>query len=160
MNKTNLKILTFIGLLVLSVWFLMNKTQNPSSTVPANNEVVFDESEIPVEENVLNDMLALNYPTAGEVVTSPLIVTGSARGGWFFEGSFPVVLTDWDGLIIAEGVAQAEGEWMTDEFVPFTAELTYTIPAYGDTGSLILQKANPSGLSENDDAVEITINFR
>ncbi len=138
----------------------MNKTQNAVTPLPENDEVVFDESEMPVEENVLNDMVVLNYPTAGEIVTSPLLVTGSARGGWFFEGSFPVVLTDWDGLIIAEGIAQADGEWMTEEFVPFTAELTFTVPEYGDSGSLILQKSYSSGLLENGDAVEITVNFR
>jgi len=87
-------------------------------------------------------------------------VKGEARGNWYFEASFPVVLTDWDGLIIASGVATAEGNWMTTDFVPFTATLDFTKPNYGSNGSLILKKDNPSGLPENDDSLEIMVKFK
>ncbi len=118
----------------------------------------------PAEDNLAtnelgNEMIWLQEPLDGETVSSPLVVRGQARGGWFFEANFPVILTDWDGLIIAEGFATAEGEWMTEEFVPFSAEITFVRPEYGDRGSLILQKANPSGLSEHDDALEIVVRF-
>lgn len=109
------------------------------------------------------DLIQLTNPRPGQKITSPLTVTGQARGYWFFEASFPVVLTDWDGRIIAEGVAQAEGEWMTEEFVPFAVTLTFDTPTAGDPavnrGSLILQKDNPSGLPEHDDALEIPVVF-
>ena len=78
---------------------------------------------------------------------------------WFFEADFPVILTNWDGLIIAEHYATAEGAWMTEDFVPFTATLEFEPPEYGERGTLILQKANASGLPEHDDAVEITVFF-
>ena len=80
---------------------------------------------------------------------------------WFFEASFPVVLTNWDGLIIAEGIATAQGEWMTTEFVPFEATLKFIVDknAYSNRGFLILRKDNPSGLPEHDDALEIPIMF-
>jgi len=94
-----------------------------------------------------------------ETVRSPLLVKGRARGNWFFEASFPVVIVDWDGRIIGQGIAQAQGEWMTTEFVPFEATLTFTADpqAYSTRGSLILQKDNPSGLPEYDDALEIPV---
>ncbi|MCK5466500.1 hypothetical protein KAI56_03330, partial [Candidatus Parcubacteria bacterium] len=76
-----------------------------------------------------------------------------------FEGDFPVVLTDWDGLIIGEGIAVAQSEWMTEEFVPFTAEIKFEVPEYKNNGTLILQKDNPSGLPENDDALEMPVFF-
>ncbi|MDO8260943.1 MAG: Gmad2 immunoglobulin-like domain-containing protein, partial [Candidatus Magasanikbacteria bacterium] len=82
-----------------------------------------------------------------------------ARGTWFFEGSFPVVLTNWDGLIIAEGVAQAKGDWMTEDFVDFSVTLEFTGPQLYNRGSLILMKDNPSGLPQNDDAFEVTVEF-
>ena len=104
-------------------------------------------------------LIQLTSPMPNEAIASPLTITGQARGYWFFEASFPVVLTDWDGLIIAEGVATADGEWMTEEFVPFTASLTFTVPSYGITGTLILKKANASGLPEHDDALELPITF-
>jgi hypothetical protein len=55
--------------------------------------------------------------------------------------------------------------YTTDDFVPFSGELTFTSPySAGDPdfmarGTLILQKANPSGLPEHDDAVEIPVTF-
>lgn len=115
-------------------------------------------------ENIGNEMekaslIRLDDPRPNQQITSPLKISGQARGTWFFEGSFPVVLTDWDGLIIAEGYAQAQGEWMTEDFVPFSAELNFTMPDYSDKGALMLQKDNPSGLPENDDALEVPVQF-
>jgi hypothetical protein len=105
--------------------------------------------------------ILLETPRENETITSPLTVRGRARGQWFFEGSFPIVLTNWDGLIIAEGIATAEGEWMTEEYVPFEATLTFTSDTtVSNRGTLILQRENPSGLPENDDALEITVFFQ
>ena len=98
-------------------------------------------------------------PEPNAVITSPLVIEGEARGTWFFEASFPIVLTDWDGKIIAQGHAEAQDEWMTENFVPFKATLTFTVPAYGERGFLILQKDNPSGLPEHDDSLEMPIKF-
>jgi len=106
------------------------------------------------------DLIRLSYPRPGDVIGSPLVVTGEARGYWFFEASFPVLVTDWDGKIIGEGYATAEGDWMVEDFVPFTAEVTFKKPdLYLDRGTLILKKDNPSGLPEHDDALEIPISF-
>jgi hypothetical protein len=114
-----------------------------------------------------DDMIVLYEPLPEQRdITSPLTVRGKARGSWFFEASFPVVLTDWDGRIIAQTAAQAKGDWMTSEFVEFEATLTFESPTatnsadYAKRGTLILQKDNPSGLPENDDSREITIFFK
>jgi len=106
------------------------------------------------------DLIRLDNPRPNQEITSPLAIKGQARGTWFFEGSFPVVLVNWDGLIIAEGQAKASSDWMTEDFVPFTAELSFVKPDYKNNGSLILQKDNPSGLPANDDALEIPIIFK
>jgi hypothetical protein len=105
------------------------------------------------------DIIRIDYPRPNQVIQSPLTVTGEARGPWFFEASFPVILTNWDGLIIAQGIAQAKSDWMTTDFVPFEARLTFAVDksAYSNKGSLILKKDNPSGLPQNDDALEIPI---
>ena len=105
------------------------------------------------------DLINITTPRPNEIIKSPLTIKGQARGNWFFEGSFPVILTDWDGLIIAQGIATAEGEWTTTEFVPFSATLEFKAPAFKNNGNLILKKDNPSGLSKNDDALEIPILF-
>lgn len=110
------------------------------------------------------DLIRILSPMANEEISSPLAIKGEARGYWFFEASFPIVLVDWDGRIIAQAIATAEKEWMTEDFVPFTAELSFEKPEFirnfSKRGALILQKDNPSGLSEHDDALEIPIVFR
>ena len=95
-----------------------------------------------------------------KTLSTPTTIKGEVPGNWSFEASIPVVLTDWDGRIIAEEPAQLEGDWMTEEYVPFTVDLTFETPTEYQNGSLILRKDNPSGLPENDDAVEIPINYR
>jgi hypothetical protein len=128
----------------------------PAPQVPADLQAHIDSKA---------DKIKVASPVPMGVVESPLRLTGEARGNWFFEASAPVSLVNWDGLIIAEGIITAEGEWMTTEFVPFSGELTFTSPyKEGDPdfmkrGALIFKKDNPSGLPENDDALEFTVWF-
>lgn len=115
-------------------------------------------------ELTYKDLIKVIRPGQNEVVSNPLVVEGQARGSWYFEASFPVVLVDWDGKIIAQGPAQAQGEpgaWMTSDYVPFKATLTFNLEpgTPSDRGALILRKDNPSGLPANDDAFEIPIRF-
>ncbi len=113
-----------------------------------------------------DDLIFLAEPKLEEKIESPLVVKGEAKGQWYFEANFPVILTDWDGKIIAETYAQAQGDWTIEDFVPFVATFEFESPyKEGDpdfmrNGNLILQKANPSGLSENDNALEIRIRFK
>ena len=117
----------------------------------------------PVLEHIKqkSDKIVLTNPLPLQEITSPVTVAGYARGNWFFEASFPVVIVNWDGLIIGQGIATADGEWMTQDFVPFTASIEFKNNQYDTnrTGLLILKKDNPSGLSENDDSLEIPIIF-
>jgi hypothetical protein len=121
----------------------------------------------PAQTPFADDMVVLYEPLPEQRdITSPLTVRGKARGTWFFEASFPVTLTDWDGRIIAQVPAQAKGDWMTTEFVEFEAVLTFDDPTagnpaeYAKRGALILKKDNPSGLPQYDDYREITIFFK
>jgi hypothetical protein len=109
------------------------------------------------------DLIRVDSPRPNTSIKSPLTITGQARGNWFFEASFPIFLTDWNGKIIAQGIATAEGDWMTTDFVPFKATLTFDTGDisghYSNRGTLILKKDNPSGLPENDDALEYQVEF-
>jgi hypothetical protein len=82
------------------------------------------------------ELIRVEQPVREARINSPLQITGQARGQWFFEADAPVVLTDWDGRIIAEGYIQAEGDWMTEEFVPFSGTLEFSPPA--DTGPQVI----------------------
>lgn len=111
--------------------------------------------------NVLEkqNLIRLDRPRPNEFIESPLEISGSARGVWFFEASFPVTLKDSVGRIIAEAPAEAQGEWMTAEFAPFKAVLTFSSPT-GEFGSLILEKDNPSGLPEHADYLRVPVRFK
>ena len=91
------------------------------------------------------------------MVTSPLTVRGEARGTWYFEASFPVKLYDSNGTQIAITPAQAQSDWMTVDFVPYEAVLTFT--ATTQTGTLVLEKDNPSGEPANAASISIPVQF-
>ncbi len=103
-------------------------------------------------------LITVSQPLPNAKVTSPLLVTGEARGYWYFEASFPIRLLDGNGQEIAVTAAQAQGDWMTEDFVPFSATLTFMAPATA-TGTLVLLKDNPSGEPQNDASISIPVNF-
>jgi len=104
------------------------------------------------------DLIKINSPRPNEAIGSPLIISGEARGYWFFEASFPVKLYNKEGVLLTQVVAQAGGDWMTEDFVPFSAVLEFS-PAGATNGKLVLERDNPSGLPENDDQLWLPINF-
>jgi hypothetical protein len=104
-----------------------------------------------------NPAIRVSTPKAEQVVTSPLTVSGEARGPWYFEASFPVKLVDASGQVLATAPAQAKGEWMTPEFVPFEATLTFSTAAR--SGVLVLEKSNASGLPEHADSITVPVRF-
>ncbi len=105
----------------------------------------------------LVDLIRVTEPSAGQLVTSPLVIRGVARGTWFFEASFPLTLEGADGSILGSTIATALGEWMTEEFVPFEATLTFQVPVGTAHGRLILAKDNPSGLPEHDAQLQLPV---
>lgn len=110
------------------------------------------------EEPSISDssFIIVHEPKQNDMITSPLIIRGEARGTWYFEARFPVALEDENGEIIATGTAEAEGEWMTENFVPFVATLTY-VSEEEQSGVLVLQNDNPSGLSENAHELRVPV---
>lgn len=103
-------------------------------------------------------LIRVTSPAPGTEITSPLVITGEAKGNWYFEASFPVKLVGSDEKLIAQGVATAQGDWMTENFVPFTATLTFKDLKVA-TGTLVLQRDNPSGLPQNDAEFRIPVVF-
>lgn len=120
---------------------------NPPTSTPATND-----------NQVKNDLITVDSPHNDELIHSPLVISGQARGSWYFEASFPVKLEDANGKILAQAPAMAQGEWMTDNFVPFSLTLSFTKPTTS-TGKLILQKDKPSGEPENDKEIVVPIRF-
>ena len=133
------------GLLGATIYYLVKDNPEPNPintyTTPADTSMVRAVS-----------------PGANASVRSPLVITGEARGNWYFEASFPVKILDANGNVLGQHYAEAQDEWMTTEFVPFKSTLNFSTPTT-PTGTLVLEKDNPSGLPENDAEVRVPIRF-
>lgn len=131
-------------------WVMEGNPTDPRPSEPCNGA--------PINGNggAEDDMIRVSSPLGGSSVISPLTVEGQARGNWYFEADFPLELVSADGTVLAAGIATAQGDWMTEDFVPFSAELNFNVTAATDA-ELVLHKDNPSGLSEFDDERRITL---
>ncbi|MES3005613.1 MAG: GerMN domain-containing protein [Patescibacteria group bacterium] len=112
----------------------------------------------PVVDTNVSNMIHVENPVAQQIVASGFELRGEARGIWYFEASFPAKLLDANDKVIAQFPVQAQGDWMTTDFVSFKQIVTFSIPETS-TGKLILQKDNPSGLPENNAELVIPIKF-
>jgi hypothetical protein len=184
MNKNKVLIVSFsliiLALIGYMAW-IMNNPQQP----PIKNEVVISSFEecakagYPImesyparcqgpdgqtfTENIGNEvdksnLIRVDNPRPNQEISSPLNIEGTARGSWYFEASFAARLLDANDNVIAVAPIQAEGEWMTTEFVPFSGTLGFKQPTT-ETGTLVLEKANASGLPEHSDEIRIPVKF-
>lgn len=130
----------------------------PRQCALPDGRVYAEEIEVfPVYDNASVDMIRIDNPHAGAVVGKEFIVTGKARGNWYFEASFPIEIQSETGAVIGGTIATAQGDWMTTDFVPFKSEMIDLPSAFTGPAWLILKKDNPSGLPENDAAIRIPI---
>ncbi|MCB0711915.1 MAG: hypothetical protein KDD67_06265 [Ignavibacteriae bacterium] len=106
----------------------------------------------------LSDLIRVVHPTPNSLITSPLKVKGEAVGGWYFEAVFPITLYDSEGNILAEIMPLPQGEWMTENFVPFTGESEFEVPD-GGVGKLVFERDNMSGSVEEDRSLTIPVRF-
>ncbi len=160
-QKTFIFILFAVAALAVSLGYWLISSQRPPSQ-PANGS---SQNGAPKNDAVTGpiiykDLIKVNTPLPGQVVTSPLSVDGEARGIWFFEATFPIRLVDSNGQEIAVGYAQARDNWMTADYVPFEGQLNFKAPMDTNNGFLVLEKANASGLPEHADELRINIRFR
>ncbi len=159
-------LLIFVVLFAASMYGLVATVENSTPTVNTPAAGLSSEQVPPVQKD---DLIMVTAPLTGQTVTSPLMISGKARGNWYSEGVFPVELTTDDGSIIASGEAHAEGEWTTTDYVPFTATLTFPTSnpslrsgATAETstmGYVVLKKDNPSGDPQFDNSVSIQVQW-
>lgn len=105
-----------------------------------------------------SDEILMETPRPNQKISSPLKVKGKARGNWFFEASLSGELYDNTNKSLGVVVLQAQGEWMTEDFVLFTGELKFKPSATGN-GKLLIKNANPSGLPKNEKTLNIPVYF-
>ena len=107
--------------------------------------------------SISNDV-KINSPQENSTVSSPLKITGEAKGTWYFEASFPIEIYDAAWKKLGQSHAQAKGEWMTENFVGFESTINFEKPST-ETGWLVFKKDNPSALPENDAQYHYPVKF-
>jgi len=173
MKKTILTLLVVLVILVGRYYLLFNKK---SVEVSSFQECVA--AGYPVQEsfprkcsvdeqtftedigNVLekNEIIKIDNPRPNQKISSPLEINGEAKGTWYFEASFSAELKDGKGETIKEIPITTQENWMTEDFVSYEETMEFNTPETA-TGTLILHKANPSGMSENEDQLIVPIKF-
>jgi spore germination protein GerM len=150
-------------------WFTVNSRSGKSvdsyvlpgdqcAAPKAGNEALIGTTTPPSADGVATE-IQIDTPESNTVITSPLVISGQAKGTWFFEGSFPIKLIGENGKVIAQGIASAQSEWMTDNLVPFKAQLKYSAGT-STIGMLVFTNDNPSGLPENEKEFGVPVRFR
>lgn len=101
----------------------------------------------------------ITTPVADAYVRNPLRVRGVAPSSWFFEDEIPIRLLDGSGVVIVETSAHVDEEYEpSSDSIPFSAVVQFLKP---DTrsGTLIVEKANPSGAPQLSEQVRIPVLF-
>ena len=101
----------------------------------------------------------VDSPSRGALITTPVRVTGKARGSWYFEAEFPIRILNARDEMIGTGIARAQGDWQTSDYVPFEASIVFRAPPEDTTGYLVIEKSNPSGLPQNAAESRVPVRF-
>lgn len=153
MNRVGWPVIVVLAAIIVFLTWLLFAIPAPVDRPDTNGKATTTPQVI---EPFESENVRITAPLSEERVSRTFTVRGEARGPWYFEASFPVMVRDPQGNVLASTYAQADGEWMTTDFVPFTSNVSIT-SAYRGLAKLILLKDNPSGLPEHDDSVEIPI---
>jgi hypothetical protein len=152
MSRKYLLLTLFLVFVLGGLIFIILPPKTVLAPVPNTNQ---SEPELVDDKS---DFIKVTKPLANSSVSSPVEISGQARGTWFFEGSFPIIIMDANDLIIGQGIATSSEEWMTENFIPFSATVYFERPETA-SGKIILKKDNPSGLKEKDDQLILPIQF-
>lgn len=139
------------------IWYTREYAQAPAPfTETPDTKTPTPEAPKATYINASADRIVVDSPKPGEAVGTSFSVIGKARGGWYFEASFPLQVLSSQGSLLKEMPVQADGEWMTESFVPFSETVTLP-PGTKGAAMLVLKNDNASGLPENDASISIPI---
>ncbi|HEY4494022.1 MAG TPA: Gmad2 immunoglobulin-like domain-containing protein [Candidatus Paceibacterota bacterium] len=155
MNKTIISIIIIVLVLGGFVYFYNKEGTSVYTPAPVPAPEPVPAPAI-TYMNATIDNIRVELPFPGAVVGKEFSVIGEARGSWYFEASFPVTVLDKDGNKLVATYAQAQGEWMTPDFVPFKGNVKIS-SAYIGPATLILQKDNPSDMRQYDASISFPI---
>ena len=151
-NDQKLKKVLFIFsiiVIIVIVLFITKRVYAPISD--SSNIITVDNTVLGNKEDLVS--FSIN---PGATVSGVLDITGSVKGGYFFEGNILINILDSDKNILKNSHVNAKTDWMTIEPVEFSTTLDITGlskgPAY-----IEIHNDNASGLPENDKNILIPI---
>lgn len=154
----------------LWVWPMYdNNTNQPSATGQNSTAISDNPSDTPDDATATHTYTSVKGVTItltgiakDDTITSPLTITGEVPGSWSNEATFPIDISygGEDLITLASGIATLDGDWKTDNNVPFSATFTFAPPTDVTSGVIVLHNANPSGMPANDDSVAVPVRFQ
>ncbi len=170
-KKLSYTLLTLLVLLVIILAWRYSEIQKKNEakrlaalTATTTVEIIATSTatttEVVIYETALQhktDMFKSVSVASGQTLPKGTKLTGEVRGNWYFEASFPVELRNASGTPFWTGIAQAQSDWMTVNFVPFSVVLNYTPFGSPTPATLVFKKDNPSGEPINDDELLIPV---
>ena len=148
-----IRINLWVLIVILTMSCKEDRSLNP--TPPIQDDPLKTEGS----NKTIKNLLKVENPVPGQFIQSPLKIYGEARGYWFFEADATAELLDENLQKISETNTTAIGQWMTEDWVPFSGIMTFEKPATVN-GFLVLHKANASGLKEHEMSDTIPVKFR
>lgn len=158
-NRTGLIVIIVLLLVIIVGFVVLFAVPNSAGTSQPGSASSTTTPQTTTSIAVIDNLIEVTAPVIDATISSPLTVTGQARGTWYFEASAPYELRNGVGTVISQGHIDAQGDWMTEEFVPFKATIQFTKQKAGTTGKLVLRNDNPSGDPARDRVLEIPVKF-
>jgi hypothetical protein len=136
-NTLNFTILILVAITVS--WYVNVKAKeaiNEFETIGAKQNI-FDTKKL--SKNVV-----MISPKKGEEVSSPVKISGSVSGRWFFEGTIIGKVTNSEGEVLGQGPLMANGDWMTESNVSFEGIIPFGI-SNTKNGFIVIEADDPGG---------------
>ena len=156
-NPASVAIVIVLVLIVLGVLAYL-LARKPAATVTPSPADTADTGQAQTYSGDVADLVSVSVAPGTEFsYGTKITLTGSIKGGYFFEGTAHGMLIDAYGQVGSQFPLTATGEWMTDGPVAFSAQVSFPVGVGSDRYLLRLENDNPSGDTTHDKHIDIPI---
>ena len=158
MNKKLFWIIVGVGATIIGVWLVYVLWLSPNAIF--NNQV----GDLPKGERLKdNSPVVLDNLSDRDILSPGFILKGRAVEDWYREGSFPILLADRKGNILAQTFANIQDVPYPDGKIGFISPIFFNSTEVRD-GVLYFIKMGPEGLpddiTESKDVLRIRVSIR
>jgi len=143
-----------------------DNTQQESTSTIVNTPKIIDDAglvQVQLTSSEGNEIIVAGVEE-GQIIQSPLKLSGQVPSSWVFEGSFPITIIDNNNKVLAEWYGTAEWIDQAGNFiewpVPFTSELSFDISQSEAASGIIRFGKDIVGDDDTPDVVDIAVSWR